>query len=48
MQKILKHLGLWNIKASRDPPDTFDVPVIYESLYGDVLADYDEHYISID
>ncbi|MGA1825039.1 MAG: hypothetical protein ACMUIP_10300 [bacterium] len=33
IQKIQKHFGLWNIKASRDPPDTFDVPVIYEPLY---------------
>ena len=48
IQKILKHLGLWKHKASRDPPATFDDPIIYEPIYEDVPADYDESYVSID
>jgi len=40
IQKILKHLGLWNIKASRGPPvATFDYPLIYEPLYEGMPVD---------
>jgi len=48
IQKILKHLGLWKHKPSRDPPTaTSDVPIIYEP-YEDLPAEYEEPYISID
>ena len=48
IKKILKHLGLWKHKPSRDPPTTTsDPPIIYE-LYEDLPAEYEELYISID
>ena len=49
IQKILKHLGLWNLTTSRDPPVVIsDETIIYEPLYDDVLADYDVPNVSID
>jgi len=48
IQKILKHLGLWIHKSSRDPPnETSEAPIIYEP-YEDLPEEYEELYISID
>ena len=48
IRKILKHLGLWKHKPSRDPPAaTSDAPIIYE-IYEDLSAEYEEPYFSTD